>query len=114
MEGSGLHVWYLSVNRFVIQRLKVRASSKLSTGFKEFQAYLAAGDQPQALFNEAVNLMKRATRKYATTQVKWIRKRLLPAIDAVKARAPTSMYSYVFDTSSMSFPFRILRELTRI
>lgn len=48
--------------------------------------------------------MKHATRKYAAYQVKWIRKRLLPAVDAVKATNPTSMYSYVLDTGGMLFP----------
>ena len=81
-------------------------SSKLKTfaGFKEFQAYLAAEDQSQALFDEAVDLMKHATRKYAAYQVKWIRKRLLPAAHAVKATDPTSIYSYVLDTSGMPSP----------
>lgn len=48
--------------------------------------------------------MKQVTRKYAAYQVKWIRKRLLPAVDAVKATNLTSMYSYVLDTSSMPIP----------
>jgi hypothetical protein len=48
--------------------------------------------------------MKRATRKYAAYQVKWIRKRLLPAVNAVKATDPTLVYSYVLDTSGMPYP----------
>jgi len=90
-----------------------RAGSKLFTGFKEFHAYLAAEDQPKTLFDEAIYLMKLATRKYAASQVFWIRKRLLPAMDAVKATDPTSMYSYVLDTTSMPFSSQILRKLSR-
>jgi hypothetical protein len=93
--------------------LWVRAGSKLFTGFKEFHAYLAAEDQPKALFDAAIYQMKLATRKYAASQVHWIRKRLLPAMDAVKAADPTSMYSYVLDTSSTSFSSQILRKLSR-
>ena len=85
---------------------------KALAGFKEFQAYLAQEDQPQALFDEAVDLMKQATRKYAAYQVKWIRKRLLPAVDAVQATDPTSIYSYVLDTSGMPFPSRVLQTLS--
>ena len=73
-------------------------------GFKEFQAYLATEDYPQALFDEAVDLMKHGTRRYAAYQVKWIRKRLLPAVSAVKVTDSTSMYSYVLDTSGMPIP----------
>jgi len=82
-------------------------------GFKEFQAYLAAEYQPQALFDVAVDLMKQATRKYAAYQVKWIRKRLLPAVNAIQTTGPTSVYSYVLDTSGMSFPCCILRKLSQ-
>ena len=94
-------------------RLWGRAGSKLFTGFKEFNAYLAAEDQPKALFDEAIHLVKLATRKYAVNQVHWIRRRLLPAVDTVKATDPTSMYSYVLDTSSMPFSFHILCKLSR-
>jgi tRNA A37 N6-isopentenylltransferase MiaA len=94
---------FQSIGLFVTQFLGPRASPNLFTGYKEFQAYLAAEDQPQVLFDEAVDLMKVATRKYAAHQVKWIHKRLLPAVDAVKTTDPASMYSYVLDTSSMLF-----------
>ena len=89
------------------------ASSKLFTGFKEFDAYLAAKDQPQALFDEAIYLVKLATRKYAANQIHWIQRRLLPTMETVKATDPTSMYAYILDTSSKSFSSYILCKLSR-
>lgn len=42
--------------------------------------------------------MKQATRKYANYQVKWIRKRLLPAIESAKGGSNLVAYDTI-DTS---------------
>ncbi|KAG8927866.1 hypothetical protein FRC02_007647 [Tulasnella sp. 418] len=49
-------------------------------GFKEFDKYLSSSDKQSQLFDEAVEQMKLATRKYAKRQVRWIKQQLLPVI----------------------------------
>lgn len=54
-------------------------------GFKEFHPYLIlnyeqrSSPKGEALFKSCLEHMKTATRKYAKTQIKWIRNRLLTA-----------------------------------
>ncbi|KAH9934858.1 IPP transferase-domain-containing protein [Fomitopsis serialis] len=47
-------------------------------GYKEFREYLSAPVHNEELFQEALQSMKTATRRYAKRQIKWIRNQLLP------------------------------------
>jgi hypothetical protein len=47
-------------------------------GYKEFHKYLNASTPSKQDFDNAINNMKVATRKYAKRQVYWIRNKLLP------------------------------------
>ncbi|KAI0362767.1 tRNA isopentenyltransferase [Trametes cingulata] len=51
-------------------------------GYKEFHEYLTTPSPSEKAFQEAVEQMKLATRRYAKRQVTWIRNKLLPAINA--------------------------------
>ncbi|CAG8760057.1 4354_t:CDS:2, partial [Acaulospora colombiana] len=63
-----------------------------SIGFKEFQDYLLS--PTDGLFKDGVVSTKRATQKYATYQLKWIRRKLLPLVLNVP-----DAHTYVLDTS---------------
>ncbi|KDQ11644.1 hypothetical protein BOTBODRAFT_177046 [Botryobasidium botryosum FD-172 SS1] len=52
-----------------------------SIGYKEFDEYLSSSDPPEELLQASLDQMKHATKKYAQRQVKWIRDRLLPAVN---------------------------------
>ena len=55
----------------------------MRVGYKEFSQYLST-DQSEKLLEDALEEMKRSTRKYAQRQIKWIKNKTLPAIDATK------------------------------
>jgi len=52
------------------------------------------------LFDEAVTSMKQATRKYAGQQIKWMRKKMVPAAAAAKA-AGGPIDIFVLDASDL-------------
>ncbi|TFY59879.1 hypothetical protein EVJ58_g5501 [Rhodofomes roseus] len=56
-----------------------------SIGFKEFHDYLSAPAHNDATFQEALQNMKTATRRYAMRQIMWIRNKLLPAARTANA-----------------------------
>ncbi|KAK9471305.1 IPP transferase-domain-containing protein [Dipodascopsis tothii] len=77
-EVAGLHAEYVAAGEPPLDRGLWQA-----IGFKEFLPFLASGDaQTRAA---CVDDMKRATRRYARTQTKWIRKKLLVAAAAAPA-----------------------------
>ncbi|WFD06128.1 leukotriene-A4 hydrolase [Malassezia vespertilionis] len=71
-------------------------------GYKEFDAYLTEYDTHQThnetLFQEAIQAMQVATRRYAKRQVSWIKNQLLPEIRCAQARGE-DVYLYVLDAS---------------
>ncbi|KAK9451891.1 IPP transferase-domain-containing protein [Limtongia smithiae] len=64
-------------------------------GFKEFLSYIHSKDAIDR--NSGLEEMKRATRKYADTQVRWIRKKLLDAV----AEAPESVTLVLLDATDL-------------
>lgn len=56
----------------------------MSLGYKEFDPYFVALEEGQDMTqlekikNECTERMKAATRRYAKSQIKWIRNKLLP------------------------------------
>ncbi|GBE82536.1 tRNA dimethylallyltransferase, mitochondrial [Sparassis crispa] len=56
-------------------------------GFKEFFEYLNATAPSEKLFNEAVERMKVATRRYSRRQISWIRNQMLPLAYKANARS---------------------------
>jgi tRNA dimethylallyltransferase len=84
----------------------------VSIGYKEFSAYtaaLASGEanetELQALKDEAVERTKIATRQYAKRQTRWIRIKLLQALQA--AHATSSLY-LLDGTSVADFETKVL------
>jgi tRNA dimethylallyltransferase len=84
----------------------------VSIGYKEFSAYtaaLASGEanetELQALKDEAVERTKIATRQYAKRQTRWIRIKLLQALQA--AHATSSLY-LLDGTSIADFEAKVL------
>lgn len=63
---------------FVMTLPTVRGSS----GFKEFNAYLASEYSGEKDYEEALERTKISNRQYAKRQVQWIRNKLLPAVNA--------------------------------
>jgi tRNA dimethylallyltransferase len=56
-----------------------------AAGFRDFEPYLRsnrASDHVGALFDQGVETMKLATRKYAKRQVSWLKNKLVPAVHA--------------------------------
>ena len=51
-------------------------------GFKEFLDYYKSPTSSKDLMKDALESMRRNTRKYARRQVKWILNKLIPAIEA--------------------------------
>lgn len=85
-------------------------------GYKEFIEYLEkqeaesrdqvalSTDSPQ--FKQALEEMKLGTRQYARRQIKWIRNKLLPVIEACNSHGDSSeVYLYLLDaTCKYTFP----------
>lgn len=72
----------------------MRQLNLTATGYKEFEPYLSARHRDESrtldndellrnLFERGVENMKTATRQYAKRQVKWIKSKLLPAVNSV-------------------------------
>ncbi|TIB77870.1 hypothetical protein E3Q23_01081 [Wallemia mellicola] len=78
-------------------------------GYKEFDAYFKATNSQDrdVAFKNGLELMKIATRQYATKQLKWIQNKLIPEIlahqeGAQKVGNPSSVYVYMVDSSDIS------------
>jgi tRNA dimethylallyltransferase len=57
-------------------------------GFRDFEPYLRshrASANADSLFDQGVETMKLATRKYAKRQVSWLKNKLMPAVHAANA-----------------------------
>ena len=78
-------------------------------GYKEFDAYFKATNSQDrdVAFKNGLELMKIATRQYATKQLKWIQNKLIPEILAHQDSSrrvgnPSSVYVYMVDSSDIS------------
>ncbi|KZT69060.1 tRNA isopentenyltransferase [Daedalea quercina L-15889] len=77
-----------------------------SIGYKEFHDYLSAPAHNDAVFQEATQSMKTATRRYTNRQNMWIRNKLLPAARAANAASRSEdgcdiVPTYVLDASEL-------------
>jgi tRNA dimethylallyltransferase len=63
-------------------RLKTHLVAELRAGFKEFIDYLSSQSSSQKQYDQSVERTKVSTRQFAKRQVQWIKKKLLPAVNA--------------------------------
>ncbi|EJD02072.1 tRNA isopentenyltransferase [Fomitiporia mediterranea MF3/22] len=74
-----------------------------SIGFREFYAYLNQEEKTDQLYETAVAEMKLNTIKYARRQVKWIRNKLLPALENANEQDDQSSDTiYLLDATDLS------------
>jgi tRNA dimethylallyltransferase len=76
------------------------------TGYREFSRYLSSSGQSEKAFEEGLEEMKRSTRRYAQRQIKWIKNKTLPAIEATRTNAREDndvkkAHMYLLDASGM-------------
>lgn len=82
-----------------------------SIGFKEFKEYLRLFKSEEASLEEmekaktaALNDMKQATRRYAKTQVKWVRIKFINALDNARTRTETPDMNHLYLMNSTDVP----------
>ncbi|KAH8833494.1 tRNA isopentenyltransferase [Flagelloscypha sp. PMI_526] len=70
-----------------------------SIGYKEFRDYLALDVHSDELFHQALNAMKATTRRYAKSQVSWMRNKLVPTLTS--AVSPDIGTCYLLDATEL-------------
>ncbi|OCB88085.1 tRNA isopentenyltransferase [Sanghuangporus baumii] len=74
-----------------------------SSGFQEFHDYLIQEEPDDRIYVQAISEMKLNTIKYAKRQVKWIRNKLLPAVEASRLRDGKGLpKAYLLDATDLS------------
>jgi hypothetical protein len=76
---------YQSIGDRSLRVCLAHSITERTLGYKEFHVYLNASEPSQKDFDEAVENMKMATRRYAKRQVSWIQNKLLPAVHAINS-----------------------------
>ncbi|KAL5511455.1 TIT1 [Sanghuangporus vaninii] len=72
-------------------------------GFQEFHDYLIQDEPDDRIYVQAISEMKLNTIKYAKRQVKWIRNKLLPAVEASRLRDSKGLpKAYLLDATDLS------------
>lgn len=85
----------------------IKREETFGVGYKEFEPYLsslspgAKIDKEDVLFKSGLERMKISTNQYAKSQIRWIRVKLLPAINKSMPRGDVEIF--LLDATGVSY-----------